>query len=227
MARLLLASGGPTYAHDHAACAKALSEILTGAGHEIVATTRHFDEFPDALADTRPDAVVMHALWWRMLADRYDDLRERWAYTTTPELRASLTDYVSAGGGLVALHTATICFDDWAGWADIVGAQWNWDRSFHPPLGEASVVITDRNHQITAGIDDFDTIDEIYANLDLRPGIEPLAFGRHTDGSSHPILWTHSFGAGHVVQFGLGHHPPSLKHPTTAEMLRRSVAWTL
>ncbi len=227
MAKVLLASGGPTYAHDHRACAETISDILTQAGHTVAATTRHFDEFPAALERTAPDVVVVHALWWRMLADRYDDLRQDWAYSTTGDLRASLATHVTSGGGLVALHTATICFDDWSGWGDLVGGQWNWERSFHPPLGEAAVRIANPAHAMTHGLTDFITIDEIYANLDLRPGIEPLAFGLHADGSEHPILWARTVGQGRVAQFGLGHNPTALQHPTTAEILRRCVAWTL
>ena len=227
MALILLASGGPTYAHDHAATAVTITELLTQAGHVIVATTTHFSEFTEVLAETRPDAIVMHALWWRMVADRYADIRDEWAYESPTELREALAGFVASGGALVALHTSTICFDDWAGWGEIVGGQWNWDRSFHPPLGPVSVVVGPVGHTVTDGLADYETIDEVYAHLDLQPDVVPLAFGLHSDGSRHPILWTRFFGAGRVAYLGLGHDSKSLSTPATAEILRRCVAWAV
>ena len=244
MARVLVASGGPTYAHDHGATAVTITSLLTAAGYDVVTTTSHFRQLPDALRADDPDVIVMHALWWRMLADRYADIRDEWAYESTPSVRKALTEFVQNGGGLVALHTATICFDDWPGWGEIVGGQWNWDRSFHPLLGPVrvevggvevggvevgSVVVGDgkTEHEITAGLRAYETVDEVYAHLDLQPGIVPLAYGVHPDGSRHPVLWARTFGSGRVAHFGLGHDSASLTNETTAEILRRCVTWAV
>ena len=253
MARVLVASGGPTYAHDHAATAVTIGSLLIADGHDVVATTSHFRQLPDALRESNPDVIVMHALWWRMLADRYADIRDEWAYVSSSDVRSALTEFVQTGGALVALHTATICFDDWPGWAEIVGGHWNWDRSFHPLLGPvrveigpvhvevgggvevggaiavAGVVVGDGNgeHEITADLDAYETVDEVYAHLDLQPGIVPLAYGVHPDGSQHPVLWARTFGSGRVAHFGLGHDSVSLTNETTAEILRRCVTWAV
>ena len=244
MARVLVASGGPTYAHDHGATAVTITSLLTAAGYDVVTTTSHFRQLPDALRADDPDVIVMHALWWRMLADRYADIRDEWAYESTPSVRKALTEFVQNGGGLVALHTATICFDDWPGWGEIVGGQWNWDRSFHPLLGPVrvevggvevggvevgSVVVGDgkTEHEITAGLRAYETVDEVYAHLDLQPGIVPLAYGVHPDGSQHPVLWARDFGSGRVAHFGLGHDSAALTNETTAEILRRCVTWAV
>ena len=244
MARVLVASGGPTYAHDHGATAVTITSLLTAAGYDVVTTTSHFRQLPDALRADDPDVIVMHALWWRMLADRYADIRDEWAYESTPSVRKALTEFVQNGGGLVALHTATICFDDWPGWGEIVGGQWNWDRSFHPLLGPVrvevggvevggvevgSVVVGDgkTEHEITAGLRAYETVDEVYAHLDLQPGVVPLAYGVHPDSSQHPVLWARNFGSGRVAHFGLGHDSAALTNETTAEILRRCVTWAV
>ena len=254
MARVLVASGGPTYAHDHGATAVTITSLLTAAGYDVVTTTSHFRQLPDALRADDPDVIVMHALWWRMLADRYADIRDEWAYESTPSVRKALTEFVQNGGGLVALHTATICFDDWPGWGEIVGGQWKWDRSFHPLLGPVrvevggvevggvevggvdvggvevgGVVVGDgkTEHEITAGLRAYETVDEVYAHLDLQPGIVPLAYGVHPDGSQHPVLWARDFGSGRVAHFGLGHDSAALTNETTAEILRRCVTWAV
>lgn len=234
-ARILLASGGPTYAHDHVATAKALTNILEAAGQVIAGRTEHPAELPAAISETSPDVIVSHMLWWRMLADRYDDLRSTWAYETSEAVRESVKDYVANGGAFVALHTSTICFDDWSGWGDLLGASWNWKRSFHPPLGPVSVRFpsvgtANDAGEIVLGLNDFDTIDEVYMHLDVRGDVEPLAFARPTGGPNtgeHPILWGRRVGRGAVAQLGLGHDAHALAHPTTAELVRRCVAWTV
>ena len=234
MARVLVASGGPTYAHDHAATAATIGSLLIADGHDVVATTSHFRQLPDALRKSNPDVIVMHALWWRMLADRYADIRDEWAYEITPSVRKAIEVFVQNGGALVALHTATICFDDWPGWGEIVGGHWNWDRSFHPLLGPVrvevgGVEVGDGNggHEITAGLHTYETVDEVYAHLDLQPGIVALAYGVHPDGSQHPVLWARNFGSGRVAHFGLGHDSAALTNETTAEILRRCVTWAV
>jgi uncharacterized protein len=233
-ARILLASGGPTYAHDHAATATALTGILKDAGYVIAGRTDHPDELARAISETAPDVIVSHMLWWRMLADRYDDLRSTWAYETSSAVRESIRNYVVDGGAFVALHTSTICFDDWPGWGDLLGASWNWERSFHPPLGPVSVRFppgtTNDAGEITHGLNDFETVDEVYMHLDVRGDVEPLAFAHPTDGPStdeHPILWGCCVGQGAVAQLGLGHDVQALQHRVTAELVRRCVAWTV
>jgi uncharacterized protein len=237
-ARILLASGGPTYAHDHAAAADALRSLLQHAGHVIVGITSHPSEIPAAISRERPDVVVSHMLWWRMLADRYDDLRDMWAYESSKDLREAVHSFVVEGGALVALHTSTICFDDWTGWGELLGARWNWDNSFHPPLGPVSVRLRARDethhrtepHPILAGLSDFITTDEVYMQLEIRGDVVPLAFARPTDapdGTDHPILWLRSEGRGTIAHLGLGHDARALTNPGTAELIRRCVDWTV
>ena len=255
-ARILLASGGPTYAHDHASTASVLAELLTNAGHLIEGVTTHPDEIPAAIERVAPDCIVSHMLWWQMLAERYDDLRSTWAYESSAALRAAIERFVVDGGALVALHTSTICFDDWPGWGDLLGAQWNWNRSFHPPLGAVSVRLvsldagtpadpetearskatgapvdgTTEWTQVVGGLVDYETVDEVYMHLDVRTDAKPLAFARPVGdplAAEHPVLWCRSVGRGAVATFGLGHDASALSHPTTAELVRRCVAWTV
>ncbi len=226
MARLLVVAGGPTYAHDFDDAGATVCELLTAAGHEVVERVAHPDAIAPALERTRPDALVTHMLWWRMLADRYAVWRDEWAYAVSDELRRAVPAFVADGGALVALHTSIISFDDWPGWGDVLGGRWIWDHSFHPPLGPVSVRIT-ADHEITEGVTDYATTDEVYARMECHDGIEVLALGSHPDGSEHPLLWTWQHGRGRVVHFGLGHDRAALTQPSTATLMVRSVAWAV
>lgn len=228
MPRALIVAGGATYAHDFTDAGATVAEMLRLHGVEVAAVVAHPDDVPQAIADTTPNVVVTHMLWWRMLADRYAPYRDEWAYSTSDALATALPAYVAGGGGLVALHTSTISFDDWSGWGDLLGGQWNWERSFHPPLGPVHVrIATGVDHEITRGAADFDTDDEVYAHLDLRPGVEPLAYGTHPDGSEHPVLWAWHHGAGRVAVLGLGHDRSALEHPSTRALVVRCADWAV
>jgi len=224
MADVLLLTGGPDHAHDFDALATALGSILDEDHH----TTTVWD--PDAaaviLAGDRPDVVVVNALRWQMSADRYAPWRERWGYRTTQVFREMMAAFVAEGGGLFANHTATICFDDWAEWGDIVGGSWNWERSWHPEPSRVKVDLCG-DHPVIAGmVDGFEVVDEVYSDLDLRPGIEVLGRAVPSDASeAQPVVWAHRYGEGRVVYDGFGHDATSLLADGHGDLIRRAVRW--
>ncbi|HEX5947371.1 MAG TPA: ThuA domain-containing protein, partial [Acidimicrobiales bacterium] len=193
-AHALVLTGGP---HPFAQTTPRLVDLLAETG---VASTVVAD--PDAAAAHVATAgpgtlLVLNTLRWRMRADRYAPQRDAHAYATSPALRRTFAAHVAGGGALLALHAAPICFDDWPGWRDVVGAAWDWDRSRHPPLGEVHVRVRGP-HPLVDGIDDFTIQDEAYGFMDLADDVEALATARHGD-ADHPLLWARRVGAGRVV----------------------------
>jgi hypothetical protein len=140
------------------------------------------------------------------------------------QARRALKAHLRGGGGLLALHTASICFDDWPEWRDILGGTWNWSVSRHPPLGEATVRVADPSSPLTRGLSDFVTVDEIYGFLDLEPDVRPLLVSTH-GGADHPVLWTRQWKAGRVVYLALGHDTRAYHVQEHAEILRRAARW--
>jgi len=243
--RNLLLSGGPV--HDFDATSATIAAVLAtadgggdgdgdGDGDGVTIDTTIVTEPADALAHLRAAAVdltqrwnllTVNALRWRMEADRYADQRDAFAFTLAPDDGELIETFVRGGGGLLALHTAVICFDAEAHWHALTGASWNWDRSSHPPVGEVDVEVTDagRRHPITVGIDPFRIVDEVYGGLDEADDFEPLLTTTR-DGRAHPLLWARTVGDGHVVTDLLGHGVESVGHPTHRTILRRAAAWT-
>lgn len=221
----LLISGGPL--HDFASTNAALTMILAEAG----VTSTLFEDPHAALAALAAhpgswDLVTVNGLHWRMESARHASLRERWSFSLRDGEAEALERHVRAGGGLLACHTAAICFDADPHWAACIGATWNWDRSSHPPLAPARVVPTasGREHPLTRGIGPFTTTDEIYGFLDHAPDLDPLLTSAH-GGSDHPVLWARSVGDGRVVTDLLGHDVAAVDQPEHREILRRAAHW--
>ena len=215
-----------------------LTDVLAPLGIRSTVTEPH--EWDTALAeqpDGPPGLITVNALRWRMLADRYEPLREANGYTTTATLRRVVEDHVQRGGALLSVHTSCICFDDWPAWGDMLGASWDWERSFHPVLGD-DVEVHDQVHHTT-----FMVTDELYHCLHVSdPGRHVLATARlpHDSfiqnpppagpsgvGEMHPVLWRRTHGAGRVVVDTLGHDHRSLGHPGHVRALRAAVEWAV
>jgi type 1 glutamine amidotransferase len=173
MTRAVIVSGGPT--HDFPATSACLADLLAAHGltaeiHTGIETA--FRALPGAAL------LVVNALRWTMTApgtpDRYRRQAAADGVSPSPQARAALTAHLAAGGGLLAMHTAVICFDDWPEWHQALGARWLWGQSNHPPLGPDIHVRVTPGHPLTDGIPAFALADEVYCDLDLHPGITPL-----------------------------------------------------
>ena len=218
--RAIILSGG--IFHDFDRMTAAAAGILAGAGFEAEIVS-HPAELAQALA--RPaDLVVVQALRWRMLGhEKYEPYRADWAYEAGADLIAALDGHVARGGGVMALHTGCISFDDWPGWRGILGGGWVWGESFHDP-GLEPVTVTPADHPVTQGVAAFTITDELYQKLDLAPGITILAEGRTAGGATHPVVWAHE-GQGRAVTITTGHDLTSVTQPDHARLLAQAALW--
>ena len=234
MSSNLLVSGGPV--HDFDATSSAIAALLATSGGVPIETTI-VDDPTDAFARLRAtgadgptawDLLTVNALHWRMEVDRFADRRERDAFDFSGADGELISAFVHDGGGLLAVHAAVICFDAEPHWRALIGAAWDWERSSHPPVGEVSVQVTaaGRRHPITAGIEPFCIIDEVYRSLDQADDLEPLLTAT-LDGTVHSLLWARPAGAGRVVTDLLGHGPESIAHPAHRTILQRAASWAL
>ena len=225
----LLLTGGPT--HPFAVTTPLLVDLLAEGGITTTVTTDPHDLFAllaAAEGGRRPgfDLVTVHALRWRMEQERYAAQRAEHAVSVTDDDLAVLDRFVRAGGGLLALHTAVICFDGVPRWRALCGAAWDWDRSSHPPLGPVTVSPTPagRAHEVTGGVEAFTVEDEAYGFLDEVDGLEPLLVA-DDGGRAQPLVWARAVGTGRVVTDLLGHGPASFEHPAHRRVLARAASW--
>jgi type 1 glutamine amidotransferase len=231
VSRVLVVTGGPGPDHAHDFCdpvtgtGPALVRLCIAAGHEAELTDDVESGFR-RLADEPFDVVLVNALRWRMEAPQYERWRAEFAVSLSETARRAVVEFVERGGGLVGNHTASICFDDWPGWADLLGGGWVWGRSSHPRPAPVEVHVT-AEHPVVAGLPTvFTLVDEVYGDQELCPGTEVLAIARRTpEDDPQPMVWVATRGQGRVVYDALGHDVASLTDPVHAQLLTQCVAW--
>ena len=85
---------------------------------------------------------------------------------------------------------------------------------------------SERGAKFFAGLEDFDTDDELYTCLDVNC---PLAVGAQAkskvDKKNYPMAFTLSYGNSAVFHTVLGHDVKAIQQPGAAELMRRGTAW--
>ena len=222
MIKNLILSGGIN--HDFDASSQALASLMAQLGVRSHIIT-DIENISALLAAENYQILTVNALRWQMSGEKYDDFREQWAFCLSPEDGQAISSFVKRGSSLLGIHTASICFDDWVEWQAILGGIWHWGESFHPPQGPVEVLVTGRD-DIVKGCQSFVVSDEVYSNIALVEGLEPLLVsGQPNPGQ--PLLWKHHYGRGRVVYDALGHDAASLEEPTHKLILQRAVEWLL
>jgi len=220
----LLLTGG--HAHDFAGTSQAVADLLATEGIRTRITEDLHAAFDELCGSARYDLLTVNAVRFRMLPDRYRELKGAYAFDLDEVGREAILSHLRRGGGLLALHTAAICFDDWPTWPDIVGASWDWENSGHPPPVASAITLTDEAHPITAGLEDFEVVDEVYHGMTFAPDVVPLATSGY-QGRPQPVLWAHTWNGSRVATDLLGHSRRSLEHPAHATIVARAALWAL
>jgi hypothetical protein len=178
-----------------------------------------------AVLGTRSVVAVDHRTWPVELAP--DDVLITYTCDLRPDdkAQATLVDFVAGGGRWLALHATHSMLDPAPAGAsykysaadvmqpvsEVLGSRF----LAHPPMAPYVVEITDPDHPLVAGIEPFETRDELYLS-ELYPPLEVLLHTRFRgpcpsfkdnldDDEPRPVLYLRRHGAGEVVYLTLGH----------------------
>jgi type 1 glutamine amidotransferase len=181
----------------------------------------------------------------------------------TSDQVAALRRWVENGGRWFALHgTNSIlrligtegcrCPDDeQPEFFELLGTQFK----AHPLIEAYSIDVVDPDHEMTRGIESFETIDEQYLSVPKSPitvlmetrfaGDAPgFVDHEHWEDGTHPVLYTKTVGAGEILYLTLGHcrghydlepiadYNPIVERcswnmPVYYELLRRGIGWAM
>lgn len=138
--------------------------------------------------------------------------------TISPAALDALDQFVSNGGGLLALHSATASFKETFHYFKILGGRFIGHgpvESFRIQRQAGSLVFDD--------IPDFTVFDELYLH-ELEPDIEVHFYSQY-QGKPVPIVWTRNWGAGKVFYAVPGHTSASMRCKPFQKIIRRGLQW--
>ncbi len=215
MTRKALISWGGWDGHEPQRVANLFRGLLEADGMSVEVTDS-LDCFDDVAALCELDLIVPV---WTMS-------------TLTRDRALNVSEAVARGAGLAGCHGGMCdAFRDNPLWQFMTGGNW-----VAHPGGDGvgyRVHMTDRDHELTRGIPDFNVSSEQYY-LHVDPAVHvlattdfPTAKWFHTPNGrvSMPVAWTKRWGMGRVYYNALGHKAYVIDHGPARDMLRRGLIW--
>jgi type 1 glutamine amidotransferase len=152
----------------------------------------------------------------------------------SPQRQQNFRQLLQKGVGLVVLHHALAAFQDWDGYADIIGGRYflsdrvykgkKYSTGTYEHDEWIKVHVADRQHPVTQGVSDFETLDEVYKGYFVAPGNHVLL---QTDNplSETAIGWVSHGTPGRVVYLELGHDGRAYGNPSFRRLVRQAIGW--
>ncbi len=217
----LLYTGG--YNHPFEQTSPILTRIAQDRGWTVTAES---DIDAAAASLEGVGLLIVNALRWSMTQDqKYAAARPQWAAELSDRTMDVLEAFVADGGRLLAMHTATICWDTQPRWRALMGGGWSWGQSHHPPLGDILVELTAEGRALSAGPAQFALVDEVYHRLDPADNCVIAAVATAQGGPQQPVAWTRTHGDGRVAVDALGHDARSLEAPAHQALIAGLLGW--
>ena len=198
MKNVLLVSDG--LVHPTLTARRALYQTLSGLDGFSIQRTTSLEALPNHLDGLSALVIYIHH---KRISDR--------ALT-------ALAAFVSGGGGLLGVHSATASFKDQARYAEILGGRF----TGHDRVQRFEITPQPDAGPFT-GLPAFTIRDELYLH-ELQPGVN-VHFTSTYQSQNVPVVWTHHYGQGKVCHSVPGHTTASLRHPTVREILTRGLTW--
>ena len=154
--RLMLVTNPPGTGGSHKweETTPSLEGILQEAGHTVDVTSTG-----EELA--RPDMASYDAILLNMWRN------PRFGVDLEEAERDGLQSFVSKGGGLISIHVSPDSCPYWPAMQEMTAGGWVTGKSTHPPLMTFTVRVTDPDNPCAAGVEDFETWDELYIQLNV------------------------------------------------------------
>ena len=139
-----------------------------------------------------------------------------WAAEETGQ---AFVDYVTAGNGILFLHSGTALYDNAPSICRLIGGIF----TGHPP--QCPVTVDPRaDHPLAKDSSPFTLMDEHYMMEMNDPNVD-LFLHTESEHGRQPAGWTRTEGDGRVCVLTPGHNPEVWRHPSFQALLRNSLAW--
>ena len=211
--KALMITGGTW--HDFDGFAANMRPLVEGAGYSLKATQDL--ETLTGLDRMGVDLVISYT----SLGKHREGYNDSGPEIMTLEQIRGLRTWVQAGGGLLAVHSATVLGDSDPELGELMGGVF----VSHPPQFAFSVYPLISEHPITLGIDAFTVFDEFYVQRLVAPvEIHMVAVDR---GIAYPMAWSRAEGKGRVAHVAMGHSEQVWNLPPYRQLLRQAMDWVV
>lgn len=142
-------------------------------------------------------------------------------YPTDKQAKAIL-DLTERGQGMVILHHAILAFPEWESYSDMCGI---YDRDFdYSPKQTLHVQVSDPNHPITKGLDNWEMGDETYLMKSAGEDSTILLTVDHPN-SMDVIGWSREYGNSRIFCLQSGHDNVTYSDPNFRKVLQQGIEW--
>ncbi len=131
----------------------------------------------------------------------------------------ALMDFVSSGGGLLAIHSATASFKQCGGYFSLLGGRF----LSHEKIAEFGIVPAERGSDVFGDIGPFRVRDELYVH-EVSEGIT-VHFYAESGSGREPMVWTKILGKGRICYIGPGHCTSTISNPGFQKVIMKGLDW--
>ena len=152
----------------------------------------------------------------------------------SPEQQKAFVALLEKGIGVVSLHHNLGAHRDWNEFPKIIGGKFIfqkttiggqlYERSTWSHGETLKVMVVDREHPITKGIQDFEIHDETYGGYYTAPDVHVLLKTNHPKNNPE-LAWTKTYGKSRVFYLMLGHDRQAWENPNYTKILGRAIRW--
>ena len=139
----------------------------------------------------------------------------------TPPQEKALLDFVSGGKGLLALHSASFCFQNSPAYSALLGGQFE-----RHGTGEFTAGFVNPSHPVLAGLQPFQVWDETYVHTKLAAD-RTVLMERPEGAGRESWTWVRSHGKGRVFYTAYGHDERVWGHPSFHALMKNAITWAI
>jgi len=137
------------------------------------------------------------------------------------EALSSLTQFVTQGGGLFAVHSASASFKQTRGYFDIIGGRF----VSHGKIEAYTIRPSGSAPDLFPGVQAFSVKDELYIH-EYQNDVN-IHFFADNHGSDEPAVWTRTHGRGKVAYSAFGHCAKVMSVPQVQMIMEKCLLWVL
>lgn len=201
----------PVYIREH------LSRALVGENIPVTFLEKVEALDAAALREHQLLVILRDGMNW---PDGYDKPPVKWM---TDAQQQAIWDFVQEGGGFLALHNAQGIYPPGGLYYKLFGG----DYGGHPKPYVFTVRVENKDHAITAGVEDFEVFDEQHTVKYYLDRDHLLLRSIARDNLASEAGWWRTLGRGRFCYLAPGHTPEALGHPMMQRLIRNAVNWIL